>query len=66
MSVKSGLPYVVVRKTQKPYMVGQKKSVGFQSPRENPQDLVIDGVDIKRLQGKKAVIIDDVVSTGEP
>ncbi|MEZ4629542.1 MAG: phosphoribosyltransferase family protein [Deinococcales bacterium] len=64
MSVKSGLPYVVVRKTQKPYMVGAVKKSVISITTGKPQDLVIDGADIKRLQGKKAVIIDDVVSTG--
>jgi adenine phosphoribosyltransferase len=64
MSAKTGIPYVVVRKTQKPYMIGSKKKTVVSITTGKPQDLVIDGEDIGRLQGKNVAIVDDVVSTG--
>ena len=64
MSAKAGLPYVVVRKTQKPYMLGSVKKSVTSITTGKPQDLVIDGEDVKRLEGKKVAIVDDVVSTG--
>lgn len=64
MSRLTGVPYVVARKSEKPYMVNavQKTVVSITTGR--PQDLVIDGADVARLQGKKVAIVDDVVSTG--
>ncbi len=64
MSVKAKIPYVVARKTQKPYMVGAIKKTVISITTGNPQDLVIDGADIERLKGKNIAIVDDVVSTG--
>jgi adenine phosphoribosyltransferase len=64
MSVRSGLPYVVARKTEKPYMVGSVKKSVLSITTGKPQDLVIDGSDLARLDGRKVAIVDDVVSTG--
>jgi adenine phosphoribosyltransferase len=64
MSVRSGLPYVVARKTEKPYMVGAVKKTVMSITTGRPQDLVIDGADVEKLRGKKVAIVDDVVSTG--
>lgn len=64
MSVRSGLPYVVVRKTEKPYMVGAHRHSVVSITTGTPQDLVIDGADVPRLAGRRALIVDDVVSTG--
>lgn len=64
ISVRTGLPYVVVRKTEKPYMVGAIKRSVVSITTGRPQDLVIDGSDIERLRGRRLAIIDDVVSTG--
>lgn len=64
VSVHSGLPYVVARKTEKPYMVGAAKKTALSITTGKPQDLVIDGADIPRLRGKKVAVVDDVVSTG--
>lgn len=60
----SGLPYVVARKTEKPYMVGAVKKTVLSITTGKPQELVIDGADIERIRGKKVAIVDDVVSTG--
>jgi adenine phosphoribosyltransferase len=64
LSVRTGLPYVVVRKTEKPYMVGALRRTVVSITTGAPQDLVIDGADIPRLRGKGVAIVDDVVSTG--
>ncbi len=64
MSVRSGLPYVVARKTEKPYMVGSVKKTVISITTGKPQELVVDGSDIAKLEGKRVAIVDDVVSTG--
>ncbi len=64
MSVKTKLPYIVVRKTEKPYMVGAVKKTVISITTGKPQDLVLDGADIEKVRGKTVAIIDDVVSTG--
>jgi adenine phosphoribosyltransferase len=64
MSVRTGLPYVVARKTEKPYMVGAVRKTVRSITTGRPQELVIDGADIERLQGRRVAIVDDVVSTG--
>lgn len=64
MSVRSGVPYVVARKSEKPYMVNAVHKTVISITTGRPQDLVIDGADVARLQGKRVAIVDDVVSTG--
>lgn len=64
LSVRTGLPYVVVRKTRKPYMVGAIARTVRSITTGTPQDLVVDGADVPRLRGKGVAIVDDVVSTG--
>jgi adenine phosphoribosyltransferase len=64
MSVRTGIPYVVARKTEKPYMVGAVKREVISITTGKPQLLVIDGADIPSLKAKNIGIIDDVVSTG--
>lgn len=60
----TGLPYVVVRKTEKPYMVDAVKRSVRSITTGKPQDLVLDGGDVPRLKGRRVAIVDDVVSTG--
>ncbi len=58
------VPYVVVRKIRKPYMVG---SLGYEVvsiTTGKPQTIWLDGRDKKSLKGKKVVLVDDVISTG--
>ncbi len=64
MSVRTGIPYIVARKTQKPYMVNVLKKTVLSITTGKPQTLVIDGADIPKIKDKKLAIIDDVVSTG--
>jgi adenine phosphoribosyltransferase len=64
ISVRTGLPYVVVRKTHKPYMVGPISRTVNSITTGKPQDLVIDGADVPRLRVGAIAVVDDVVSTG--
>jgi adenine phosphoribosyltransferase len=64
ISVRTGIPYIVARKTEKPYMVGAVKREVLSITTGKPQLLVIDGADIAHIKGKNIGIIDDVVSTG--
>ncbi|MEJ2287370.1 MAG: phosphoribosyltransferase family protein [Deinococcales bacterium] len=64
ISVRTGIPYVVARKTEKPYMVGAVKKTVVSITTGKPQELVIDGADIERLRARRVAIVDDVVSTG--
>lgn len=64
LSVRTGIPYVVARKTEKPYMVDAVARTVLSITTGKPQQLVIDGHDIDRLEGKRVVVVDDVVSTG--
>ncbi len=64
MSALMGLPYVVLRKSYKSYM-GQALSAETVSiTTGKPQMLYIDEKDQSLVQGKHAIIVDDVVSTG--
>jgi adenine phosphoribosyltransferase len=64
LSVRTGIPYVVARKTEKPYMVGAVSKQVLSITTGKPQDLVIDGANIAQIKGKRVAIVDDVVSTG--
>lgn len=64
LSVKTGLPYVVARKVRKPYMVNCIEAEVVSITTGEPQTLYIDGKDRPLIQGKQAVIVDDVISTG--
>jgi adenine phosphoribosyltransferase len=64
LSVQTGLPYVVVRKVRKPYMVNCLETEVTSITTGKPQTLFIDGKDRMLLAGKKVLIADDVISTG--
>ena len=65
MSRQSGLPYLLARKKAKAYMSGVFR-VDVQSiTTAGVQTLVIDKADAERMNGKRIVIVDDVISTGE-
>jgi len=64
LSVRCGLPYVVARKIRKPYMVDCIEAEVVSITTGKPQTLYIDGKDRSLIEGKKAVIVDDVISTG--
>ena len=64
ISLRTGLPYLVARKTEKPYMVGARSKSVISITTGEPQLLVIDGNDVDRIEGRALAIVDDVVSTG--
>lgn len=64
MSVVTGLPYVVVRKIHKPYMLNCLEAEVVSITTGAPQTLYLDGKDLHLVHGKNVVLVDDVVSTG--
>ena len=57
-------PYVVLRKAYKPYMGEALKAKTLSITTGQPQTLILDEKDIDLMQGKKTIILDDVISTG--
>ncbi len=64
LSVETKKPFVVLRKTYKPYMGEALKAETLSITTGQPQILILDEKDRDLLKGKKAVILDDVISTG--
>ncbi len=64
LSVETGLPYVVLRKIRKPYMLNSLKVEVLSITTGAPQTLWLDGKDRHLVKGKKVILVDDVVSTG--
>ena len=64
LSVETKKPYVVLRKSYKPYMGDALRAETLSITTGQPQTLVLDEKDIELIKGKKVVIIDDVISTG--
>lgn len=64
LSVETKKPYVVLRKTYKPYMGDALRAETLSITTGQPQVLILDEKDIELVQGKKVVIVDDVISTG--
>lgn len=60
----TGIPYVVARKTEKPYMINPISREVLSITTGKPQLLVLDGADVPLIKGRKVAIVDDVVSTG--
>lgn len=64
LAVELGLPYVVLRKTYKPYMGDALQSETLSITTGEPQTLFLDEKDRELLKGKRVALIDDVISTG--
>jgi adenine phosphoribosyltransferase len=64
MSVESGLPYIVLRKSYKPYMGDALAAETLSITTNKPQTLYLDEKDRAAIYGKRVVIVDDVISTG--
>lgn len=64
LAVRMGLPYVVARKTRKPYMVGAMSVEVLSITTGAPQLLWLDGKDLDLVRGKRLLLVDDVISTG--
>ena len=64
LSVRMGIPYIIARKTRKPYMVGATNVEVLSITTGKPQTLWLDGKDQDLVHGKKIILVDDVISTG--
>ena len=65
MSRQSGKPYIIARKGVKDYM-RNPLSVSVNSiTTQNEQHLYLGETEVKMIKGKKVLIVDDVISTGE-
>jgi adenine phosphoribosyltransferase len=64
LAVATQKPYVVLRKAYKPYMGAAIQAETLSITTGQPQTLILDEKDIPLVRGKKAIIIDDVISTG--
>jgi len=64
LSVETKKPYVVLRKSYKPYMGEALKAETLSITTGQPQTLILDEKDVELMKGKKVVILDDVISTG--
>jgi len=64
LSVETRKPYVVLRKAYKPYMGAALIAETLSITTGEPQTLIMDEKDQSLVKGKRAVIVDDVISTG--
>mgnify|MGYP003377676549 FL=1 len=64
LSVETKKPYMVLRKTYKPYMGNALKAETLSITTGQPQVLILDEKDSDLIKGRKVVILDDVISTG--
>ncbi len=64
LSVETKKPYIVLRKSYKVYMGDAIKAETLSITTGKPQTLILDEKDIALIKGKKAAIVDDVISTG--
>ena len=59
-----GINYLVLRKTFKPYMDSPIMEEINSISTQEKQNIFLDSRDVKKIQCKKSLIIDDVISTG--
>lgn len=64
LSVVSGKPYVILRKSYKPYMGQALQAETLSITTGQPQTLYLDEKDRRLMEKKRVVILDDVISTG--
>jgi adenine phosphoribosyltransferase len=64
LSIETGKIYVILRKSYKPYMGNALSAETLSITTGQPQTLFLDEKDLHLLEGKKVVIVDDVISTG--
>lgn len=65
MSRQSGKKYILARKSKKLYMKKPMEVQVKSITTANLQSVFIDAYDMESLKGKRVLIVDDVVSTGE-
>jgi adenine phosphoribosyltransferase len=64
ISVITSKPYIVLRKSHKPYMGNALAAETHSITTGEPQTLYLDEKDRDLIKGKKLIIVDDVISTG--
>lgn len=64
LSVETKKPYIILRKIYKPYMGDAIQAETLSITTGQPQVLILDEKDREVIQGKKVLIVDDVISTG--
>jgi adenine phosphoribosyltransferase len=64
LSADTNKPYVVLRKRYKPYMGEALQAETLSITTGEPQTLYLDEKDRDLMKGKRAIILDDVISTG--
>ena len=64
LAVEMKKPYIVLRKTYKPYMGDALTAETLSITTGQPQILVLDEKDREFMKGKKVLLVDDVISTG--
>jgi len=64
LSVETNKPYVVLRKTYKPYMGDALRAETLSITTGQPQLLILDEKDRQLVQNSRVLILDDVISTG--
>jgi adenine phosphoribosyltransferase len=64
LSAETGKDYVVLRKSYKLYMGDAIEVETLSITTGRPQTLYLDEKDVELVRGKKAVLVDDVISTG--
>ncbi len=65
MSRQSGKKYFVARKRAKLYMQSPVEVNVRSITTDTVQTLILDGADGEQIRGKRVVVVDDVISTGE-
>jgi len=64
LSVFTGKPYVILRKSYKPYMGNALQAETLSITTGQPQTLFLDEKDREMMKGKRVIVVDDVISTG--
>jgi adenine phosphoribosyltransferase len=64
LSVETGKPYVILRKSYKPYMGKALQAETLSITTGEPQTLYLDEKDRHLMEGRNVLIVDDVISTG--
>jgi adenine phosphoribosyltransferase len=64
LSVETAKPYVIFRKSYKPYMGKALSAETLSITTGQPQTLYLDEKDRRLMEGHKVIIVDDVISTG--
>jgi adenine phosphoribosyltransferase len=64
LSAEMKKPYVILRKTYKPYMGDAIRAETLSITTGQPQMLILDEKDRELLKGRQVLIVDDVISTG--